>query len=180
MLRRKTPFQITKSSSVTRKSRTSACRRSTCSTRKTPHHLSSAKKSLLAAGGAVAAAAAGAAAAGAAGEGALAVAAVAAAGPPGGAHPGVIAAGVKAKLLPTGRRAGSCLTRSIAVLFAAISVLTIRCVRALRARQWRADGHGRPVMQVDKSRPILRILPDHGDPYWGPKGQRAARRPRGG
>ena len=64
MLRRKTPFQITRSSSVRRKFRTSACRRSMSSTRKMPHNLSSAKKSPGVAGGADAAAAGAAAARG--------------------------------------------------------------------------------------------------------------------
>src|ERR1700752_4414890 len=67
MLRRKTPFQITKSSSVRRKFRTSACRSSMSSTRKMPHNLSSANKSPGAAG--VDAAGAGVGAAGGAGGG---------------------------------------------------------------------------------------------------------------
>ena len=91
MLRCKIPLQIIKSFSVTRKSRTSACRRSMCSTRKMPHNLSSAKKSP----GAADVAAADAAAVDAAGTAAGAVAVVAAVGLPGGARPGVIAAGVR-------------------------------------------------------------------------------------
>jgi hypothetical protein len=46
IFRRKIPPRIIRSFSVRRKSRTSACRRSMCSTRKTLQHISSAKKSL--------------------------------------------------------------------------------------------------------------------------------------
>src|SRR6516225_692609 len=88
MLRRKTPRQITKSFSVTRKSRTTACRRSMCSTRKMPHNLSSANRSPGAAGDADAAAA-GAVVAGAAGEVAGAVAAAEAVAGPGASVAGV-------------------------------------------------------------------------------------------
>ena len=88
MLRRKTPRQITKSFSVTRKSRTSACRRSMCSTRKMPHNLNSANRSPGAAGD-VDAAAAGAVVAGAAGEVAGAVAAAEAVAGPGASVAGV-------------------------------------------------------------------------------------------
>jgi hypothetical protein len=72
---------------VTRKSRTSACRRSMCSTRKMPHNLGSAKKSP----GDADVAAAGAVAAGVAGE--AVGAAVAAAGA--AACPGAAVAGVR-------------------------------------------------------------------------------------
>src|SRR5262249_50737702 len=96
MLRRKTPLQIKKSSSVTRKSLTSACRPSMCSTRKIPHDLRSVKRSLGAAG--ADAAAAGAVAAGVAGEVAGAVAAAEAAAGPG---PRVIVAGARLKSLLT-------------------------------------------------------------------------------
>jgi hypothetical protein len=90
--RRKISRQITKCFSVKRKSRTSVCRRSTSSTRKTPQRLRSVNK--LHIGGGAAAAAAGVARADAAGDAARAVAAEAAAGP------GAVAVGARLKGFP--------------------------------------------------------------------------------
>jgi hypothetical protein len=92
IFRRKIPPRIIRSFWARRKSLTSACRRSMCSTRKMPQRLRSARK--LPGGAAVAAADA--AAAGAVGEAAGAVAAAEAA-----ACPGVIAATVRAKSAAT-------------------------------------------------------------------------------
>ena len=114
MLRRKTSRQIMKSFSVTRKSRTSACRRSMCSTRKMPHNLSSARKLP----GAADVVAADAAAVDAAGVAAGAVAVVAAVGLPGGARPGVIAAGVRRNSWRRKRAVSTALGSSV---FAAIT-----------------------------------------------------------
>jgi hypothetical protein len=91
--RRKIPPRIMKSFLARRKSLTSACRRSMCSTRKMPQCLRPARKLPR---GVAAAAAAGAAAAGAVGEAAGAVAAAEAA-----AGPGVIAATVRSKPVTT-------------------------------------------------------------------------------
>ena len=87
-MRRKTTCQIMKSFSVTRRSRTSACRRSMCSTRKMPHNLSSARKSPTGADADAAAVAA--VVAGAVGEVAAVAAAAAAA-----ARLGDVAAGAR-------------------------------------------------------------------------------------
>jgi hypothetical protein len=91
--RRKISHQITKCFSVKRKSRTSVCRRSTSSTRKTPQRLRSVNK--LPIGGGAAAAAADVARADVAGDAARAVAAAEAA-----AGPGAVAVGARLEGFP--------------------------------------------------------------------------------